>query len=219
MPMNMTAEQAEWFHRMRGEWLTVMQPLDGYRPSPLFAPLPTLSAELLENCKVVPDRYAGLQLIPKGGKVAELGTQEGRFADHIWNVCQPTELHLFDLDFSPLTVRQDTNLGAVATLHTGDSSENLAKFPQDYFDWIYIDGDHSYNGAKRDMEVAKTRVKPGGLLVFNDFVLWSPVECSEYGVPYAVTELATNEGFEFVYFALHFLMYCDVALRRPLTNR
>ncbi|MGA0595799.1 class I SAM-dependent methyltransferase [Enterovirga sp. CN4-39] len=215
MPMVMTPEQNDWFSRMRGEWLSVMRPFDGYGPSALFQPLPALPPELLADCKLLPNRYAILPLLPKGGRVAEVGTQEGRFADHISAECRPEELHLFDIDFSPLTRRTDTELARTATLHEGDSANMLSRLPDDYFDWMYIDGDHSYAGVKRDVEVARTKVKPGGTLVFNDFVMWSPVECIDYGVPHAVCELALNHNFRFTHFALHQLMYCDVALRRP----
>jgi len=93
----------------------------------------------------------------------------------------------------------------------------LASFPDEHFDWIYVDGDHSYDGVTRDIRVARTKVKQGGLLIFNDFTLWSPVECIDYGVPHAVCELSAQHGFEFVYSALHPHLYNDVALRRPLS--
>ena len=216
MPLVMTEDQNVWFQKMRGEWFEVMRPFDGYRPSGLLQPLPALSPDLLENCKVLPDRHYILPLMPKHARVAEVGTQQGHFADHIIERCSPSELHLYDIDFSPLKVRTDTELTKTAMLHEGDSATMLAEMPDDYFDWIYIDGDHSYAGVKRDIEVARTKVKPGGFLWFNDFVLWSAVECIDYGVPHAVCELALNHRFEFTHLALHFLMYCDVALRRPL---
>lgn len=213
--MTMTPEQSAWFSRMRTEWFEIMRPFEGYGPSALFQPLPTLPPERFADCKVLPSRQAVLPLLPKGGRVAEVGTQEGRFADQIVAVNQPSEIHLFDIDFKPLLVRTDTNLINTAVLHEGDSATMLSRLPDDHFDWIYIDGDHSYSGVARDIEVARTKVRPGGYLVFNDFVLWSPVECAEYGVPQAVCELSLNHGFEFKYFALHPLMYCDVTLQRP----
>lgn len=188
---------------MRGDWLKIMLPFDGYGPSALFQPLPGLPEELLVNCKMLPNRPAILLLLPKGGKVAEVATQEGKFADHIVAVCNSSELHLFDIDFSPLKVRTDTNLVRTATLHEGGSATRLSRTPDDSFDWMYIDGDHSHAGLKRDIEVARTKVKPGGTLVFHDFSLWIPFECIDYGVPHAVCELTVNHGLEFTHFALH----------------
>ncbi|MBR0679959.1 class I SAM-dependent methyltransferase [Roseomonas eburnea] len=219
MPMIMTPEQNDWFGRMRADWLRVMRPFAGYGVGQLFPALPTLPANRLEGCVLLPHREEILRRLPKGGVCAEVGTQEGLFAEKILDIVRPARLHLFDIDDAPLRAR-DTNLLAreEVELHLGDSSTLLGGFPDDHFDWIYIDGDHSYDGASRDARVARTKVKPGGLLIFNDFTLWSPAECMDYGVPHAVCELSVTHDFRFVYFALHPHLYNDVALRRPLPD-
>jgi cephalosporin hydroxylase len=38
------------------------------------------------------------------------------------------------------------------------------------FDFAFIDGDHSYEGVKRDFELYKHLVKPGGIIAFHDTV-------------------------------------------------
>lgn len=220
MPMLMTAEQSEWFSRMRLDWLSIMRPFSGFGVGDLFPPLPIPPAERFEGCVVLASRVEILKRLPKGGTGAELGTQEGKFAEVILDIVQPKRLHLFDLDDKPVRSRSDTTLlrREEIELHVGDSSTLLATFPDDSFDWIYIDGDHSYSGASRDIRIARTKVKPGGLLIFNDFTLWSPTECIDYGVPHAVCELSIAFRFQFVYLALHPHLYNDVALRRPLTS-
>jgi len=215
--MHMTAEQGDWFHRMHTEWFQVMQPfVSGFQIGPVFPPLPRLRPERLRDCLLLPSRQDMLVHLPTRGVCAEIGTQEGRFAESIWTITKPQELHLFDLYDEPLRVRSSGLLEQPGVqLHLGDSSANLATFPDDYFDWIYVDGDHSYDGVMRDIAVAQTRVKPGGLLIFNDFTIWSPAECCDYGVPYAVCEFVEQYDWDFVYFALHPHLYNDVALRRP----
>jgi predicted O-methyltransferase YrrM len=37
-------------------------------------------------------------------------------------------------------------------------------------DFILIDGDHSYDGAKRDFELYRSLVAPGGMIAFHDIV-------------------------------------------------
>lgn len=218
MPMIMTSEQSEWFSRMRGEWLHNMRPFAGYGVGEMFPALPPLPQDRLDGCTLLTHRKEIIKRLPKGGICAEVGTQEGHFAEFIMATIQPERLHLFDIDDGPLLARKIDLLDRPQVqLHLGDSSTLLATFPDDHFDWIYIDGDHSYEGASRDIRVARTKVKPGGLLIFNDFTLWSPTECIDYGVPHAVCELSIQHGFNFVYFALHPHLYNDVALRRPLT--
>jgi hypothetical protein len=74
-------------------------------------------------------------------------------------------------------------------LHQGLSHEVLAIFPDAYFDWVYIDADHSYAGVTRDANAAASKVKPGGFLVFNDFAHMDPF-LGAYGVHRAVVDFA-----------------------------
>jgi len=49
-------------------------------------------------------------------------------------------------------------------------SEQLAsKIPDKYFDWIYIDGDHSFEGLYSDLTNYYTKVKKGGLVIGDDY--------------------------------------------------
>lgn len=38
-----------------------------------------------------------------------------------------------------------------------------------YFDFIYIDGDHSYEGIKRDLELYLPKIKQGGVVAGHDY--------------------------------------------------
>ena len=168
--------------------------------------------ELLADCRVCASRNELVSHLPRGGRVAEVGTYRGQFARHIL-ACGPAELHLIDIDFSLLdpAVAADARVA----MHRGLSHEMLAQFPDDHFDWIYIDGDHSYVGASRDARMAATKVKPGGHLVFNDFAHADPY-LGAYGVHRAVTEFAVTRGWKFVWWAYEPNGLYDVALQRPI---
>jgi SAM-dependent methyltransferase len=153
-----------------------------------------------------------VEQLPRGGRIAEVGTERGRFAAHILSVCDPVELHLIDLDFSVIDP-------AVATdrrvrLHQGQSHERMADFPDAYFDWVYIDGDHSYGGISRDIRAAAPKTKPDGFLVFNDFAHIDPL-LGRYGVHRAVVEFSVAMRWPFAWFAYSAAGLYDVALRRP----
>lgn len=49
------------------------------------------------------------------------------------------------------------------------SPEALDRFEPETFDWIYIDGLHDYHGVLRDFEAAWPLLKPGGVMVFDDY--------------------------------------------------
>ena len=178
---------------------------------------PMLTERHLKNCRLLPYREAILQKMRIGGVVAEVGVQTGQFSKSIIDICQPFKLHLIDLDLQRFSIhnkfKQEIDAGIVY-LHEGDSSSIIQDFPNNYFDFIYIDADHSYQGVKRDIQAAKSKIMEQGFLIFNDYTYWSPVECMRYGVIQAINELCLEEDWEIIYFALQPRMYCDVALKR-----
>jgi len=54
-------------------------------------------------------------------------------------------------------------------LHRGASAAVASAFPDAYFDLVYIDGDHSYEGVKQDLEKYIPKVKSNGLIVMDDY--------------------------------------------------
>jgi acetyltransferase-like isoleucine patch superfamily enzyme/SAM-dependent methyltransferase len=177
---------------------------------------PPLSELHLKNSRILSSREKILELMPQGGICAEIGTQTGDFARRILAILKPAKLHIFDIDFTPFdhaSFQASLSEGMVE-LHHGDSSSSLATLPDRSFDFIYIDGDHSYEGVSKDLAEASRKIKEGGWIVCNDYTIYSPVEQIKYGVYRAVNEFCWQQGFEIVYLGLHYWSYHDVALRR-----
>jgi hypothetical protein len=215
MPLNLTTEQWAEFSAIREKWYRDIKPFNGLAYSSVFEPVPTFHPDHLKDARILPRREDVFQFLSKGGRVAEVGTQEGVFARKIYDSLAPSELHLFDLDFTPFHERGEFEPDTAGlVLHVGDSSTELSSFPNEYFDVIYIDADHSYEGCKRDSGVAVSKLKPDGLLWFNDFCIWSPLEMIDYGVPHVVSELCQTGDWKVSFVALHPLFYNDVALSR-----
>jgi SAM-dependent methyltransferase len=231
----------DWFARLRAEWFRRLRPLGSWVPwelrdyvqldevetervfwgEGLITPAPELRDEHLRHCTVVANRTALIGHLPRGGVVAEVGTLHGEFSRVILTVASPSELHLIDHVIQPgvRELADDPRHGGVVQIHDGDSAGSLESFDDGYFDWIYVDAQHEYDGVKRDIAVARRKVKPDGFLVFNDYTVWSQVEMQPYGVVAAVNELCLDDNWEFVYLALPPHMYCDVAIRRTRTRR
>lgn len=216
--MSLSEAQFSWLHSMRDDWWHTMGTPGSAESHQAFPPLPALSMEHVANARLLPDREHLLRVLPKETPVAELGTLAGGSAEQILAISNPSELHLFDLDFTLLQQRASGPLDLRVTLHEGDSSTMLAALPDEHFGWIYIDGDHSYDGVRKDIEVAVRKVRHDGFLVFNDYIYWSYLDQFPYGVPRAVNEMCLNDGWEFIYFVLHDQMYCDVVLKRRTDN-
>jgi len=53
------------------------------------------------------------------------------------------------------------------TFHVGDSAEVIEKMEKEY-DFVLIDGSHTYEQTKRDFEAVISKVRKGGCVVFHD---------------------------------------------------
>jgi len=213
--MNLSSEQRQWFESMRSHWNEHIVPISTLPAQHVFDVGSAIPQSALSKAQVFADRVSAMRVLPANGKIAELGTQAGWFAEQVMTVLRPRELHLFDLEVDTLRrARPALAEHTSVRLHIGDSSIELAKLPDHYFDWIYIDGDHRLEGVRRDTKVAVDKIKPDGILVFNDYTVWSVLEFTDYGVVPVVNDLLASGEWAMVYIALHPLMYCDVALRR-----
>ena len=98
--------------------------------------------------------------------------------------------------------------------HEGFSSEVIASFADNSFDWIYLDADHSYEGTLRDARVSALKIRPGGYIVFGDFA-HSGREMDRYGVHRAAVDFANETNWPIVCFAYDTNALYDIALQRP----
>lgn len=179
---------------------------------------PEIPQHLLDKCRLLQNRNELVKLLPKNGVVAEIGTDKGAFARFILDNCQPQRLHLFELDPSRIE-NENISKGlkqGIISIHEGESASLVSSMPDDHFDWIYVDGDHLYEGVKKDILASAPKVKPGGYLVFNDYAVWSPVSMNRCGVARAVNEFCIANEWEVVFLAFQSMMYNDVALRKPM---
>lgn len=177
-----------------------------------------LTTDHIKNCKLIEDRYQLLREIHTRGTCAEIGILKGDFSREILDTIQPKKLHLVDVDSQAIQIarvrfKEYISDGFVST-HEEDSSTWLQSMPDETFDWIYIDGDHSYEGVKKDLEAAHPKLKPDGMISLNDYIYFGPSDLTKYGVIEATNEFCLKYNYELVHFALHGRMYNDVTIRR-----
>jgi len=121
-----------------------------------------------------------LKSLPKNSICAEIGIFKGDFTKQILKTVKPNLLHLIDIDTSKLSSELKSN--NQLKIHEGDSKNILNEFDNNYFDWVYIDGDHSYAAVKLDLELCLRKVKKNGFITGDDY------ENHYFGVIKAVTE-------------------------------
>lgn len=155
-----------------------------------------------------------VERLPKGLRILEIGVFKGEFSKFVLETAEPSELHLVDV-FEGQTCSGDkhgnnivwTDLaqeyealksyfsgnGSVR-LHKGYSVPVLEGFEDGYFDMVYIDGDHSYESVRADLEVSYRKVRPGGFICGHDY---TPVMFE--GVVRAVDEFCAETGLSIRY--------------------
>lgn len=136
-----------------------------------------------------------LSRMPKDSICAEVGVWKGDFSEKILKETQPQRLYLIDpWQFQPdfeqaLYGGKDAeNQSDMEKIYCGiekkfenEISENkivlLRGFSEQMFkeirngslDWIYIDGNHTYEFAKKDLAYSLEKVKEGGFVTGDDY--------------------------------------------------
>lgn len=94
--------------------------------------------------------YHWIANAPKGAVILSIDNQH--INDHLYSSwAQEYEVH-------------------VDKLHGDSRSQPILEAARNYspFDWIFIDGDHSYEGVRADWENYKTMIAEGGVIAFHD---------------------------------------------------
>jgi len=145
-----------------------------------------ISIRIFEDRKVMLKYYCNLLTRPK---LLEIGIFKGEFLDYIVRECNIGSIDGVDL-FSGMTCSGDADgnnlihydVGKsyleltekyVNTKHVkvymADSTIFLKCIDDDLYDIIYIDGDHTYNGVKKDLMNSFKKIKNGGYIMGHDY--------------------------------------------------
>lgn len=138
-----------------------------------------------------------LDTMPRQSVCAEIGVHEGQFSGRIIRRLEPERLHLIDpwkheesekyhdswygglgpdgqsvMDWRYESIKKqfDSQISTGQVVIHRDYSSNVAgSFDDEYFDWIYIDGNHQYDFVKQDLDRYYPKVKVGGFLAGDDY--------------------------------------------------
>lgn len=161
------------------------------------------------NARVLRNRLEMLDRMPKNGVVAELGVDQGEFSREIINRTNPSKLHLVDV-WSTKKYDQSKQHGVEqkfakeieskkVEINLGYSTEVGNGFADNYFDWVYIDTDHSYKTTKAELNIFAPKVKEGGVIAGHDYIIASWNVLIRYGVIEAVHEFCSENDWEILY--------------------
>lgn len=185
-----------------------------------------INMEFLAFARLLPTREVMLEKLPKGGIVAELGVDIGTFSEKILEINRPKILYLVDAwdtnrynhykhDTVKEKFRKKIEKGEVK-INVGLSTEVVKKFPDESFDWIYIDTDHSYGLTKKELQLWSSKIKPGGIIAGHDYIIGNWNGLIRYGVIEAVHEFCVLNNWEIIFLTMELSISPSFAIRKKI---
>jgi hypothetical protein len=137
-------------------------------------------------------RLEMLERMPMNSVCAEIGVWRGDFSRIILKRTSPKRLHLIDpWTFQPEFparkygghhAKKQEDMDKVfrgvesrfedvenVSIHRARSEEAMAEFPDGYFDWIYLDGNHEFEFVLKDLTMGFAKVRSGGFIAGDDY--------------------------------------------------
>jgi len=156
---------------------------------------------------------------PRWKHVAEIGVAFGGFSKPIIEILNPDFfyavdkfiIHQLDIIFgSPpsLTLGDKEHLiwyqeqFPTASICPGLSWEVLATFADASLDFAYLDAGHDFESVTKDIRELKRVVKPGGIIMFDDYTNFDTIAWEQFGVLAAVNRYI-EEGHQVLGISLH----------------
>jgi hypothetical protein len=175
-------------------------------------PQTPLLASHIQNCQMLTNRNELLKTLSKNGTIAELGVATGGFSLDILKYALPQKLYLIDA-WDSARYNQDllTNIQQVLAknIQIGQvflkrmlSHQAVTEFPDQYFDWIYIDTTHTYQQTKLELELYAPKIKCGGVIAGHDYCMGNWEKSFKYGVIEAVHEFCVKHNYRLKYLTM-----------------
>ena len=155
-------------------------------------------------------------IVPHDVTIVEIGVFKGEFAEtllkrnplqlYLVDIWEKGPVHSGDQDGNNVQVYDGQGLVDIVrkrfalcpniTICHSRSDDFLSAIPDNSIDVIYIDGDHSYEGCKSDLENALPKMRKGGIIMGHDYEM-NMVKATrmwEFGVKRAVDEFCETHS-------------------------
>ena len=179
------------------------------------------------NCaqgQLLSNRDELIKKMPSMGVVAELGADKGEFSSKILEIVKPRKLHIIDAwhteryddhkaKYVAQLFREQVAFGQVDLIRSL-SVDAAKQFKDSYFDWIYIDTDHSYDTTLAELLAYERTIKKEGFICGHDYVMGNWITGYKYGVIEAVAEFCVMRNWRLAYLTTDFTENNSFALAR-----
>ena len=188
--------------------------------------IPKISLEKkhMQNCELLLNRDELLDKIPKNSILAEIGVDEGDFSERLYKKCDPEYLYLIDLWSSKRYGEKKFNIVKnrfydqlkkdEVKIFRDDSISVVSNFNDNFFDWIYIDTDHSFNTTYKELITWKSKVKRNGIISGHDYMMGNWKKTYRYGVIEAVHKFCVEYSWEMIFLTIDQTENLSFAIKR-----
>lgn len=125
--------------------------------------------------------------LPKHAKAAEIGVHYGKNAKNLLEITDPKELVLIDVwagseinpeYYDPFSKEKHEEIyqslvaelkGKPVRIIRKDRLEALSEFPDNYFNWVYIDAEHTYEAVYAELQAVRPKLAKNGIILGHDF--------------------------------------------------
>ena len=184
----------------------------------------SIKKENIFNGSILANRNHLLEVLPKNGIVAELGVDNGYFTEQIIKISNPKKLYIIDTwsskrygqnKFEKVKEKffEEIKSEKIEILRS-DSITAAKQFQNNYFDWIYIDTDHSYSTTAQELNAYESKIKTNGLICGHDYVMGNWSKSNKYGVIESVAEFTCKKNWKLVYWTSDFTENNSFAIQR-----
>lgn len=115
-------------------------------------------------------------------RIFEFGTYRGQTTCGLASVCSDAQVYTLNLPpeadpryapFIGMYIGKSPDRDRITQIFCDSTTFDTMPY-RGAMDYIFIDGDHSYEGVKNDTEKALELLKPGGVIVWHDYAAKSP---------------------------------------------
>lgn len=124
----------------------------------------------------------GMASVSNAKKIFEFGTYRGQTTCGLASVCKDAQIYTLNLPleddprYAPyigMYIANSPDRERITQIFCDSRTFDTSPY-RESMDYIFIDGDHSYEGVKNDTEKALQLLKPGGTIVWHDYAAKSP---------------------------------------------
>ncbi len=103
------------------------------------------------------------------GNILEIGSFEGLSLSYIKDTIISNNNKIYSVEINCRKKLIENSKAWGINLLCKSSKKASSEFPEEFFDFVYIDGDHAYESVNQDISLWTSKIKKTGILAGHDY--------------------------------------------------